>query len=246
MIRVVKWSVAIRWVWALASSVGTPCRDPEFALLGRFIRRGSYCVDVGANVGLYAFRMATLSGPTGHVVAIDPYSPNLTFIHKGARLLRLHNLETQEYVLSEVEGTVGLVVPLTRLGRVADDPLVHIATRDEPSKLRVRSTTLDLLVDRLLLPSVDFVKIDVEGAELMVLRGGLKTINRFHPVIFCEVEAQWYRRYGFEFEDVLHLLEGVGYRCFVFENGKLIDVRSGATRHANCLFIPKRFLGEAR
>jgi hypothetical protein len=58
---------------------------------------------------------------------------------------------------------------------------------------------------------LDFVKIDVEGAELDVLKGAVESIKRFHPLIYCEVFEKWAQSFGYTPGDLFAYLAGLGY-----------------------------------
>ena len=61
------------------------------------------------------------------------------------------------------------------------------------------------------LASIDFVKIDVEGGELDVSRGGAETIRRHHPMVYCEVYEEWANSFGYTPRDLLGFARSLGY-----------------------------------
>ncbi len=71
--------------------------------------------------------------------------------------------------------------------------------------------TLDSWVAQQGLNRVDFIKLDVEGAEYKVLRGGEETIKRFRPLIYMEVCRDWVKGFGFELSDLVRELAKLGY-----------------------------------
>ena len=79
---------------------------------------------------------------------------------------------------------------------------------EKENTYRVKATTLDSIVRKLELKRVDLVKIDVEGAELEVLKGGIETIHRFHPKIIVEVH-EWL---GVKGNKIIQLLKKYGYK----------------------------------
>jgi hypothetical protein len=90
---------------------------------------------------------------------------------------------------------------------------------------------------------VGAIKCDVEGAELMVVRGAKRTLDRWRPTILLEIDYRWVRRYGHDGEDVVDYLSAAGFRYERFVHGELrppsgsvsADLREGC----NFLFIPQ-------
>jgi hypothetical protein len=65
------------------------------------------------------------------------------------------------------------------------------------------------------------MKIDVEGAELLVLQGGRETLARHKPLMFMELLRKWAKPFGYHPNDVIALLSREGYRCYSHQDGKL-------------------------
>jgi hypothetical protein len=95
----------------------------------------------------------------------------------------------------------------------AMDHLVVGNSSDELSPLivDVPMTTLDTFVVEQSLERIDFIKCDVEGAELLVFRGAEKTLTRFHPPILLEIEARHTERFGYRPDDLDEFLRSFGY-----------------------------------
>src|SRR5207244_1718621 len=79
-------------------------------------------------------------------------------------------------------------------------------------EVNVRMVRLDKYAERF--PKIDFVKCDVEGAELLVLRGGVLTLRRCRPKIFLEIEERWTSSFGWTCADVVCFLREIGYQQF--------------------------------
>lgn len=77
------------------------------------------------------------------------------------------------------------------------------------------------------LHQIDFVKVDVEGAELLVVRGFLKSLHRFKPILMLEVSPRWSKDFGYQPAELLTTLQEAGYDRFdeVAENGRLTKIR---------------------
>jgi len=146
--------------------------------LQKHVRIGSVCLDVGAADGYFALLMAKLAGPPGRVYAFEP-GPQCPLIAQ-------HFEWNKSQALATLEVYQKLVV-------AADDPA------DE------KSVSIDRIVRDGSIARVNVAKIDVEGAELDVLRGMAQTLERDHPHLFIEVHSKELER------EVLQLTKRCGY-----------------------------------
>ncbi|MCC7271645.1 MAG: FkbM family methyltransferase, partial [Alphaproteobacteria bacterium] len=192
--------------------------EPELRALERFVGAGEVLVDVGANIGLYALKGARIVGPTGRVVAVEPGAV--------ASEMLAANLKLNPY-FQQVD-----IVRKALADKVGQATLHHIPLGDDPQAFSlladgsadgetVETTTFDAMVADLGLPRVDCVKIDVEGAEGMVLAGARETLRRWRPTVIFEVNCPTLLRRGDPTDVAWNLLAGYGYRFFRLEQGAL-------------------------
>jgi FkbM family methyltransferase len=154
-------------------------------LAGR-ARAGTTAIDVGANVGLFTVPLARAVGSGGRVVAIEPDPENVARLEANLRLNRLANVLVQRVAAADGEGEAEL--------HVANDPAFHStvavhAGREVGRTLRVPTTRLDTIWMRLGQPAVSAIKIDVEGAELAVLRGAETLLRETRPTLLLEANT---------------------------------------------------------
>ena len=155
----------------------------EMELLPALVDPRREAVDVGANVGHYALRLAAL---VPRVQAFEPH-PRLAYVLRRAMP---HRVEVHSIAISDTCGRAVLTVPYFMR------PTEGMASLSEHSglfaearslmRIRVERTTLDTLADR----DIGFVKIDVEGHEMQVLRGADSLIQRQRPTFLVEVEER--------------------------------------------------------
>lgn len=89
---------------------------------------------------------------------------------------------------------------------------------------------------------MDFVKCDVEGAELLVYQGGIKTIEKFKPIIFSEMLRKWSAKFNYHPNDIIEMLSAIGYECFVIigkEQLTRIEEVTEETEETNYFFLHK-------
>ncbi|MBM3503016.1 MAG: FkbM family methyltransferase [Alphaproteobacteria bacterium] len=183
---------------------------------------GSVVFDVGAHVGIVTLCASAAIGPDGRLFAFEPAEGNLRYLRNHKALNDLKNVEV-------VDSLVG-ASPLDAvefLESAGDSGLNTRAPRHFERKFvkrRRRQLTLDGFCDeRGVLPSV--VKIDVEGAEVDVLRGATKMIAASRPLIILSVHPRQIALLGGTAEDLYQLVRGMGYEV-ALPDGQAVSVLS--------------------
>lgn len=129
---------------------------------------GDIVIDAGAHVGVFTVKAANIVGPNGVVVAVEPHPANV-------RMLRLNAAGYRNIIIANE--ALGVKCGYTSLYQHASTLGHSTVRRVGEEHVDVPMTTIDALVARLALPRVDYLKMDVEGAELGVLQGALDTIR---------------------------------------------------------------------
>jgi FkbM family methyltransferase len=177
-------------------------------LLGRALPPGGVFVDVGANVGFHTVLAAQLVGPAGKVFAVEPAPWTLELLR--ANVWR-HGVDVTviDAAASDAPGTVGLAL----------DPAKRSTAHLAESGLEVRAAPLDELVPDVV---VDVLKVDVEGAEPLVLRGARGLLER-SPALLAVVEFRDEEHLSGEGPaEVLAFYESLGFElCLLRRNGDL-------------------------
>jgi len=193
-------------------------QDDDLVYLVEKAAAGSIIFDVGANTGAWTLLLSNKVGPGGSVIACEPSGPTYQALAKNVALNRLTNAKIIQVALSDVPGTVRLYhdIDATRnsLGRTRTDDANDFET--------VCAATLDAVVSELQLGRVDILKIDAEGAEPLVLRGAMKTIEAFRPTILFEINATAMKAVGVPHDAAWRILSQLGYSFYSLETGALI------------------------
>lgn len=175
-------------------------------LIPLLVKPGHVCVDVGANVGETAEWMLQAGAST--VICVEP-------MPKWAAALR-QRLSFELHEVALADGSEHY-----REGWFAQEDSNNPGNGglSRQGEALVTVTTLDaMLGDRV----VDFIKIDVEGMELPVLRGAVQTLARCHPTLLFETRIEFEQAAGAPlFEPIATLLKGLGYGLFDFQQGAL-------------------------
>ena len=212
--------------------------EPEYQLLPQWLSPGDVALDAGANLGFYTFRIAGLVGGSGTVVACEPQRPLARRLKFSSSILRLSQVVIAPVALAANSGDLSFALPTTVDGEI-DDGQAHMASLDEDDCFEASATTLDELWDSLGLKRLHFAKIDVEGMEMDVLRGGLKTIRDNKPLILCESQDIHASRYGYTVRDVFDLLRDLGYDAHVLQHNSLTRLSSPDEDFVNYIFLPQ-------
>ena len=99
--------------------------------------------------------------------------------------------------------------------------------------------TIDDYVKAEKINNLKMIKIDTEGNELCVLKGGLKTIEKYQPFIYSELLRKHASKFGYHPNDVIRLMNELGYSCYTIRNSKLVDVSEieESTQETNFFFL---------
>lgn len=174
--------------WPKVWRVGRRDHEALMIALPLLLRRDSNCVDIGANQG-DILEILTRQAPAGRHVAFEPLP------HHAARLrARFPGVEVHELALSDSAGQTSF---FHTLGDDAYSGLKRTEAGPKITGVRELPVTLARLDD--VLPEqhrVDLVKIDVEGAELAVLRGARRLLRAQHPVVVFEFQKERAESYG--------------------------------------------------
>ena len=208
----------------------------DLDMLCRWVRPGSVCFDVGANCGVVSILMACAS-PNVHVHAFEPLPLNVNLVRTNS-------------VLNSVDIEVNCVAVADRQGHMsfseAEDgaysSLHATGRRPERRKIEVDVTTLDQYCSERRVDRVDVLKIDVEGAEELVLIGGRATLGNAATapaIIMIELYDENLNAFGSSIDSVVGHLYRAGYAAFVCAgNGRMVPfAREHHNRKVNVFFL---------
>ena len=203
------------------------------AVLEKFITPEDTVLDIGANVGALTLLMASLT-PQGRVIAIEP-GPS-TFARLKANI--------------DLNPTLQKTVDIYQLG-IAEQPgkLYWQEDANVPGNagllnsagVEVKVEALDDFIAQSSVERLDFIKIDVEGMEYEVIKGGLQTIAKYRPVLYYETLESFRTNRGFDiYNQIFQILQDLGYRQFaIASNTHTIEVQNLDTLLSpNTLAIP--------
>ena len=181
------------------------------AALSRMVRPGMTVFDIGANIGVHTLHLAQLVGPTGQVMAVEPNPIAAQELQRNTFMNSLDNVTVLNIALSNHDGESEFCFP--EEGNEAWGSLLSNARFKIASRHMVKTAKLDTVVTQLNIPHVDFIKIDVEGAELYALEGAAALLTTpLHPTILYESNMNNCKPYSYTPEDLHQFLRNKGYR----------------------------------
>jgi FkbM family methyltransferase len=182
----------------------------ELAQLRRFVSPGKIVVDGGASCGIYALAAARLAGPSAQVFAFEPCSETFSILERNIDLNHLSNVRAYRMALSDKNSDARLYHHRHGPNSYSLAPPADQVVGSE----EVASCTLDDTLRKERIDQVGLIKLDVEGAEELALRGAAQVIARSRPTIIFESHAAAARHLGLTSSGPWDLLKAWGYRFF--------------------------------
>jgi FkbM family methyltransferase len=194
-------------------------------IVERFYRRllveGDTCMDVGAHVGRHLYPMLECVGRRGRILAFEPIPELASALEDNVRRREMQGaVSVHQVALADRCGTGSFVVAVDAPGYSG----LRQRAYDVPTSTRVIQvslSTLDVVMSASGLTSMDYVKIDAEGAEYSILRGGARTLARARPVVSFEFGEASYAAYDVEPEAVHAYLSAFNYGIYDIRSRKL-------------------------
>ena len=189
--------------------------DDEVGVFLSQLREGFVVLDIGANVGLISLLAAKKVGKTGKVYAFEPVPKIFARLQENIALNGFNNVEPVPLALSSQKGKAMIFVAhgASSLFRRVSDEFVEVPTE-----------RLDDFVEQEGIERVDAIKLDVEGAELHVIRGADKTIRRFKPIMMVEINPDTLKAAGTTPQELFETIVSYGYKAHVIRKGKAVPV----------------------
>jgi FkbM family methyltransferase len=177
------------------------------------LSEGSVFLDVGAHIGYFSIKAAPKVGKTGRVVAFEPNPETLVLLRDNVTVNKAQNVIVEPIACTDREQTLTLyAAPNLNTGASSlARENANISAEEAPRPYSVRGRPIDDVVRELNLERVDAMKVDVEGAEVYVLRGAVNTMKRFHPKIVVEIVERQLASMHTTPHDLIGLIEGAGY-----------------------------------
>ena len=215
--------------------------ENEIELLERFIEPGTDSIDVGVYRGVYSYEMSKYSK---NVHSFEPNPIIFEYINKNLKKI-INNIFLYNYALSNKNQVIDLKVPIRNdkynrenfeefyeLGRAT----IHQEnTFKRYEKFQITSKKIDEFNFK---NNISFIKIDVEGHELEVIKGGEEIISKNKPILLVEIEE---RHSQSKVSDTINYINKLGYISHYYDNKilKKTSELNNLSLFNNYIFLPK-------
>ena len=210
----------------------------EMDMIQKLLKPGDVVFDIGSNIGWYAINIL-LKHKGAVVYSFEPIKSSYHYLLNN---LKLNNLDTAKVY------NIGLSDKNEKVKFYFD---IECAMASSMSNLRECENTVmeecdterldDFILSMPPLEKLDFIKCDVEGAELLVFKGAIETIKKYKPIVFSEILRKWSKKFGYHPNDIIELFQNIDYECYVTDKDKIkkFGYVDEATIETNYLFFHK-------
>ena len=211
----------------------------EYALMSEFAKESRVFFDIGANIGWYSLLFGKRF-PDLKIHSFEPLPRSFQYLKKHIEINGCRNIEPYNRGFGKEDGELEFFFNPAGSGNAA---LVNHTPDQQVETHRCRVGRLDdFVLQSGAVP--DFVKCDVEGAELFVFQGAVETLRRHRPAVFTEMLRKWAADFHYDPNEIIDLFRGLGYRCYsITDQGKLREFQrmDESTVETNFFFLdPQR------
>jgi FkbM family methyltransferase len=210
----------------------------EIEFVRRFLGPGMTVLDIGAHHGLYTLLASKSVGTQGKVISFEPSPRERRRLQKHLRLNRVRNVQLHPFALGSQKGEADLYLAD---GTNNGCNSFRQPVESDGQTVRVPVHRLDDVLSQSKLARVDFVKIDVEGAELDTFKGATELFSRVpRPVVMAETFDIRTRPWGYDAREIVRFLADLNYQWFrLNDDGTLEAIPSNLqTYDANLVAFP--------
>lgn len=204
----------------------------EMNMVLKLIEEGSYFYDIGANIGWFSINIAK-NVKNVKIHAFEPIPKTFGLLKKNIELNQIQDIKLHCFGFSNEDNELIFYYYPEGSGNAS---LSNLSKRNNVLEVKCNVKKLDNFVNN---EPVDFIKCDVEGAELLVFKGGLNTIQKFKPIIFTELLRKWSKKFEYHPQDVVLMLRAEGYNCYIIDGENLVEINQidEKTVQTNFLFL---------
>jgi len=177
-------------------------------IISNVLQDGMTCIDIGGNIGYYVLLERQLVGECGKIIAIEPMLRNFQYLNKNIQLQKFKNISTFNFACSDKDGKARFLIKKKSNGCkvIPNDAELPDPALGTLTEVNVRK--LDNLVNELNLDRIDFVRMDVEGYELYIIKGMIEILKKYRPAIHIELHKRQLGNSGIlEFFEIMKKLD---------------------------------------
>lgn len=174
--------------------------EGEAELFKQIVGEGNIVLEIGANIGAHTVALAKMVGQKGRVYAFEPQRLVFQILAGNIALNSLANVYCYQKAVGETPGT--LLVPMLDYEKEINWGGLSLGSWEQGESVKV------ITIDSLEIPFCNFIKIDVEGMELSVLKGAKQIIEKHRPILYVENDRED------KSDELIKYLDNVGYDLY--------------------------------
>jgi FkbM family methyltransferase len=188
--------------------------------IDKYVSKGDYVLDIGANFGLWSFKMSEIIGADGRVFAYEPFPKNIRFFKKNILLNNSNNIVLNEYALGD-SNTCLTIHEGVDLGSTS-----LLKTNDRKFSSESEVVNIRILDEFTFDKRITFVKLDVEGFEMFVLKGMQNFIVQNRPIIAIEINREQLLASGYTPDDIIDFFNPYKYKIYKLSGNREVEIQS--------------------
>jgi len=206
----------------------------DSAMIMELVSPGDCVFDIGANMGWYSINIAK-TYPSCKVYAFEPIQKTYAYLEKNIKINHIENISLHQFGLSNESKDLIFYFYPEGSGNASS---ANLSDRQDAEMVTCHVERLDdfALENNL---HVNFIKCDVEGAELFAFQGAIEVLKLDKPIVFTEMLRKWAGKFNYHPNQIIDLFASFGYECFYVEGGALkkIDKMTDETAQTNFFFL---------
>jgi FkbM family methyltransferase len=191
-------------------------------------------LDIGGNFGWYAIHVAKRF-PMAQIYTFEPIPETYQSLLDNIKINNSKNVTALNFGFSDQKGSFEFYIDPSLSVNAS---LANVSGNNNLKKVFCKVEQMDHWAAGNV-PRIDFIKCDVEGAELLVFKGGKNIIEKYHPVIFTEMLRKWTSKFNYHPNDIISLFDQLNYKCYTSHDGKLykFNLVDDNTMETNYFFL---------
>jgi FkbM family methyltransferase len=207
----------------------------ELNMQYNLISKDDVIFDIGGNYGWYAMHLAK-KFPISKIISFEPIPKTHNQFLKNINYNNISNIEVHNFGLSDKPGSFSFYFDPNLSVNAS---LSNVSESKSAVEIICKVDTLDDFVQKTNTKKIDFIKCDIEGAELFALKGSINSLVKYQPKLFVEMLRKWTFKFNYHPNDIIEFLKEIGYRCFFINGEKLIEIFeiTNSTIETNFIFL---------
>ena len=187
---------------------------------------GDTVIDIGAHMGVFTFFLAKQVGPNGKVYSFEPTPLSYALLKKNIGYNKLEKIvEAFPTAVADKEGEISFYLndPLSKGNSISSNNTFERSVQVKHDEIiKVKAVALDSLLQKEKIENLKLIKIDAEGAELQILKGGKELIQKYKPYITLEIHPNSFDNIENTMTELYHIITGSDYK--IIEDGRELNI----------------------